>query len=245
VKRAIDIERLLTWAYREELVKRTTSSAEALWGRLGEWQSLGVAYDLDRSVPQRYDLGVPDPDAELIEREAGQLKDAHVDWEREGWARLGSVAALIHPVTKQNAPAATRRAMASWSNRRGVKVRVEVEPPRQVLLVRSQRTAALVIMHANIGTRPNWVNEQARPYPVPAERGTNPKIVGECRGRHRYVVGSYCPLRWEPSPIWIAEQRAEYLAWWRGLDTLALMLGDRLARFFPTRPAAPEMPWLR
>ena len=72
----------------------------------------------------------------------------------------------------------------------------------------------------------------------------NHKLVGECKGRNWYSTGSYCPLRWEPCPITIAEARADYLAWWRGLDQLARSLAGQLEKFHPLRPGTSEMPWL-
>ena len=88
-------------------------------------------------------------------------------------------------------------------------------------MVRSLRTSALVTMHAMMGTRPDWKSEHPHPLPVAATKGPGPKIFGECRRKNWYSDGSYCPLRWWPSPISIAEARADYIAWWRGLVQLA------------------------
>jgi hypothetical protein len=66
-----------------------------------------------------------------------------------------------------------------------------------------------------------------------------------CEGRNRYSWGSYCPLRWEPSPIDIALARAEYAAWHRGLATLADTLQldtsrkQNYAIFFVSHPSGP------
>jgi len=250
VKQPRDIEQLLRWAYRDELAKRVTSSAEGLWDRLADWRFLGTgAVDLGTHGPQRYDLGMPHPDAVTIEKAVGQLPDAVIDWDREAPSVLGDLLALADPRKKNNAPAASAVRMArcsttvGWRSRRGTQVRVELEPPRTVVLVRSLRTAALVTQHAHMGTRPDWMPELPRPRHVPAARGSGPAIVGECRGRNWYSTGSYCPLSYEPSPISIAEARADYLAWWRGLDALAQLLAYRLEKFLPLRPAAFEMPW--
>ena len=90
-------------------------------------------------------------------------------------------------------------------------------------MVRPFKTAALVTMHAKMGTRPDWHEATPRPYFVAPPKGTGPSIVGECRGRNLYTAGSHCPLRWSPSPITIAIARAEYAAWHRGLCTLAAL----------------------
>jgi len=170
------------------------------------------------------------------------LPDAEIDWQDEVLAILGDLVALVDPrprITTRE----FRKTNVSWNSRRGTKVQVELEPPRDVLLVRTLPTAALVIAHAKMGTRPDWVPEAPRPRMVPALKGNGPAIIGERRGRNWYSTGSCCPLVWEPSPIAIAQLRADYLAWWRGLRTLSHQLLFELERYNPLPPAAPEMPW--
>jgi len=41
LKRDVEIERLLNWAYRDELSKRMTSSAEGIWQHMGEYVQRG------------------------------------------------------------------------------------------------------------------------------------------------------------------------------------------------------------
>ena len=233
----------MTWAYRDELSKRVTSAAEAVWTKLEDWRGL-TPYDLGTSSPQRYDIGIPDPDAEVIERAVAQLPDAVIDWNREAYAILGNALALIDPCSLTPAQREEQSTQVRWRNRQGTLITAKLDGPRDVLLVRSLRTSALVTMHANAGTRPNWVTEQLRPQYVPAVKGPGPAIYGKCLGRHRYTPGSCCPLQWVPNPITVAEARADYLAWWRGLDQLAAILANQLEKFTPLAPAAPEMPWL-
>src|SRR5262249_45759542 len=157
---------------------------------------------------------------------------------------LGWMLALCDPTKKLNAPATPARATrASWHNRSGERVVVELDRPRDIILVRSLRSSALVTMHASMGTRPDWIDEPLKCYPTPATHGGGARIIGECIGRHRYIEGSYCPLRWEPSPLSIAEARADYIAWWRGLDELVWRLANKLTRFLATPPRAPRLPW--
>jgi hypothetical protein len=72
-RRALDIEALLVWAYRDELSKKYTSSAEAIWGRIG----IGPAHDSDQRTAtsaQRYPhFGTPHPDAIVIEDAVSNL----------------------------------------------------------------------------------------------------------------------------------------------------------------------------
>jgi hypothetical protein len=66
-------------------------------------------------------------------------------------------------------------------------------------------------------------------------------IIGECRGKNLYTIGSYCPLPWTPSPVSIIQARAGYLAWWRGLRMLSEVL--QLLNHDALPPSAPQAPW--
>lgn len=77
---------------------------------------------------------------------------------------------------------------------------------------------------------------------VPALKGPNAMIVGECRGRNLYSAGAYCPLKYEPSPLSIVSSRAEYVAWHNGLTRLAGNL--ELVKFTALPPRASATPWL-
>jgi len=248
MKEQVEIERLLRWAYRDELSKRTSSSAEGIWERIAE-NGMRGGVDRGQSAAQRYPhFGLPHPDAERIEKAVAVVPDLVIDWDAEAEPIMGDLIALADPrspgARKPRQPVglptsqSTRVTTARW---RSGRVTAVMDPPRDVILVQALRTAAIVVMHASMGTRPDWREVMPRPEPVPADRGPNVKIVGECRGKWLYTAGSYCPLTWAPSPIAIASARADYLAWWRGLARLALVL--RLDDFEPLPPTAPEMPW--
>ena len=189
-KISVEIEKMLRWAYQDELSKRYTSSAEGIWDGIAEIGWLG-GIDADRGTPQRYDFGEPDKDAERIEKAVGGLADIIFDWDASRDAVMGELAPLA--------------------------------ASRDMLLVRPFKTAALVTMHATMGTRPDWHSEPPRPCMVEPEKGpkNRGKVVGECRGKDHYTTGSYSPLRWEPSPLSIGIARLEYAAWHRGLCVLA------------------------
>jgi hypothetical protein len=209
-KLSVEIEKLLRWAYQDELSKRYTSSAEGIWDGIAEIGWLG-GIDADRGSPQRYDFGEPDKDAERIEKAVGGLADIIFDWDASRDAVMGELAPLA--------------------------------ASRDMLLVRPFKTAALVTMHAKMGTRPDWHSEPPRPCMVEPEKGpkNRGKVVGECRGKDHYTTGSYSPLRWEPSPLSIGIARLEYAAWHSGLCILVETL--ELARHAPLPPAAPAQPW--
>lgn len=246
----IDIELLLTWAYRDELSKRKLSSAEGIWDRIAEDGQRG-GIDPGHGAAQRYaHFGLPDTDAELIEKAVGALEDLVIDWEQSFDAIAPDLSGLIsvNDMAKRNEqPRATK---AGWgaAGAKAVKVffgetpRQHHDRPRDVLMLGGLRTSALVTMHAVRGTRPDRVEDSPEPHAVPAERGTNAKIMGECRGRNLYTEGAYCPLSWEPSPLSIVSSRAEYVAWHDGLTKLAETL--ILAKFTALPPKASRTPWL-
>jgi hypothetical protein len=216
VKKQVEIEKLLHWAYGDELIKRVTSSAEGIWDRLSQYGSLGgIDPDPGHGGAQRYPhFGLPHPDAEKIEIAVSTLPKTVIDWDVSFSAIMGDLSALF----------------------------VNVRKMRDVMMVGSVMTAALVTMHGKMKTRPDWRDDHPQPHWVAAERGRNrPKIVGECKGRDRYTIGSYSPLQWEPSPISIAQTRAEYWGWHRGLTILAetIELNEHIA----LPPSAPAQPW--
>lgn len=251
VKTEIDIETLLHWAYRDELSKRQTSAAEGIWDKiLQDGQRGGI--DPGHGSAQRYaHFGLPDPDAELIEKAVGALEDTVLDWKQSFDAIAAELSALIsvNDVTRRDIPsripksgwgdAGNRALKGFWG--KGAEQPIQ-DRPRDVLMVGGLRTSALVTMHAVKGTRPDWVSESPKPQPVPALNGPNAMIEGECRGRNLYSTGAYCPLRWAPSPLSIVSSRAEYVAWHAGLVRLVETL--RMAKFTPLPPKVSITPWL-
>lgn len=239
MKQKTEIERLLVWAYRDELPKRdATSSAEGIWDLIAGYGARGGVDIGGHGSAQRYaQLGVPHPDALEVERAVANLPDAVIDWEADAEPILGDLLALADP--RRCPPKPRRSTVVRWN---GARVH-QVPPPREVLLVRSLRTSALVIQHARMGTRPDWQEGPPRPVPVLAATGGQPAVMGVCKGRNRYTIGSFCPLRYEPSPLSIAAQRADYVAWWRGLNALVGLLASPLVDHVATEAVAPELPW--
>lgn len=240
-KRQIEVEKLLQWAYRDELSKRATSSAEGIWDQIEEYGRGGINPDPGHGAAQRYShFGLPHPDAEAIERAVSGLEDGQIDWASESEAIMGHLLGIADTRPLSVRPVQPRQTVVGWwEGSRWYKS--GAGKPRDVMMVRTLKVSALVTMHAKMGTRPDWYDEPPRPYQTRASRGSKPAIVGECWGKSAYSPGSHCPLTWDPSPISVAETRADYLAWWRGLALLAktLVLND----FEIGPPAAPEMPW--
>jgi hypothetical protein len=204
---------------------------------------------------QRYAyIGLPDPDALLIEKAVAGLEDLVIDWPQSFDAIAGDLSGLISVndmnqrhydprSPKASWGAAGDKALTAWFGPSGAKpFSTSRDRPRDVLMVAGLPTAVLVTTHAVKGTRPHWFEESPTPSPTPALKGTNAMIVGECRGRNLYTNGAYCPLQWSPSPMEIISSRADYVGWHCGLTTLARTV--RLEKFTLLPPKAPQTPWL-
>lgn len=248
----VEIEALLIWAFRDELSKRQLSAAEGLWDHIHDDGQAGTGVDHGQSSAQRYAfIGLPDPDAILIEKAVGNLEDMAIDWRKSFDAIAADLAGLVSVgdltgrklrprLPKGGYGAAGRKALKAWFGAGGVepeRARHRAEPSIGAL-----RTAALVTMHAVRGSRPDWIEESPRALAVPALKGTNAMIHGTCHGRNIYSPGSCCPLEWSPAPMSILWSRAEYVAWHHGLTVLAGSL--QLEKFKATPPKALRTPWL-
>lgn len=268
--RKVDIEQLLSWAFLDELPKRQISSADGIWERMAAYGSLGgINPDTSRFAgggAQRYaQFGLPHPDAEEIERAVTALGSAAVDWTahyetiaaelaalidingahgrrsryRAGAADSGFVFSQLHEHTHFGEFTYVSRADSGF--KRGLRVKNVAGGPRDVIAVNSVNVAALVHAHALKRTRPFWQHDA--PMPLPAEhKGRGVALIGECRGKNLYTDGSYCPLRWSPSPLQIVLDRADYLLWHQALTTLSETLA--LSAHQATKPAAPAAPWI-
>jgi hypothetical protein len=262
LKKKVEIEKLLQWAYLDELPKRQISSAEGVWDAVREYGQRG-GIDVGHGAAQRYPhFGLPHRDAEEIERQVAQLGSLTVDWDSDfdliAWdlAGLVSINELAAPRRPRFADGGSGRdakqldkaSLADFTYvsegkfMRGVRASPIRDDARDVIAVNSINVAALVHLHAIRRTRPFFSSDQVWPAKIPAERGGAAKIVGECRGKNVYTMGSYCPLQWSPSPIRVLFDRAEYLIWWYALTTLAKRL--ELSEHQALKPAANPAPWI-
>jgi hypothetical protein len=245
-KTQIEIERLLLWAFRDELSKRHVSAAEGVWEKIRDYgQRGGVDADPGHGAAQRYaHFGLPHPDAERIERTIGQIQDVVVDWAASLDVLAGPMAGLvsINDFSRRPHGEPAKRTVAGWTDPKTGKWQKKVNQPRDVLLLGTFRAKALVTMHASGGTRPDWSDREPMPHRVQAAKGKNAKIVGECEGRNRYSLGAYCPIEWLPSPVSIIMGRAEYAVWWDAMNWLVANLD--LADYVALPPRAPPTPWI-
>lgn len=255
VKRQVEIGALLAWCYREELPKRTISSAEGIWRDL----DIGTGgMGGDHGCAQRYPHhGLPHDDALRIEDAVSELPPWMCDWSESLDAIMGDLAGLLTVNDLQREQMERGRiTQSSWPSKTYSKTQRRAQAtnrPRDVIFVGSIDMAALVVSHARQGTRPRWYPGGLTCRKTPARNNANlPMVIGECRAKDVYTAGSCCPLIWGiPGDKWgdvlvtpfsIATARADYLAWWRGLAMLAesLVLAEHVA----LPPAAPQLPWL-
>lgn len=142
-KKSVEIEKLLQWAYLNELPKRTLSSAEGIWDRLAQYGSLGgVNPDPGGSGnAQRYaQFGLPHRDAELIEVAVGRLGRAPFDWNRDFDRVADELSALVtvNDVRRglRTPPKDQFRAIIGAGDYgRGTSSRVRRHAPRDVLMM--------------------------------------------------------------------------------------------------------------
>jgi hypothetical protein len=239
IKKQVEIEKLLQWAYLDELPKRQISSAEGIWDGIAEWGQRG-GIDVGQGAAQRYPhFGLPHPDAEAIEVAVGAL--GLVGIENGFDVIVGELASLVS-INDLKPRRAIR--VEGHTTKAGYYDEDTAPPafaPRDVILVRSINAAALVTMHAVMRTRPDWTSAEPRPHAIPAAHGRGVKIVGRCRAKNLYTEGSYCPLRWLPSPIDVVLGRADYHVWHQSLVRLSQTLV--LAAHEALPPAASAAPW--
>lgn len=249
IKTEIDVELALRWAWRDELSKRTTSAAEAIWDRIDDFgRHGGVDVDGGGGV-QRYDFGEPDPDALALEQAVADLQPVVIDWGQSLGPIAGPLAGLVSVNDfKRQEPRQPKagwgkagdRALHGWFGPGGV--RPARDKPRDMLMVGTFNPKVLVTVHAMAASRPDWRDDDPTPGRVLSTNGKDARVEGECRGRNLYTAGSYCPLEWDPSPVSIIQARADYVVWWEALDKLAATV--ELARFKLLPPRAAVAPWL-
>jgi hypothetical protein len=246
----IDVEKLLVWSYVEELSKRQTSAAEGIWDRIEDYGNHG-GIDKGHGAAQRYShFGLPDPDAEAVEIAVASLGEVEIDWNLSLDVIAGELSGLVSVNDMERRPDASRSTNVAWGER-GTKAlkaffgedgaRPAHDRPRDVLMLNTVNLSALVTRHAVKGTRPDYWDEQPVVQRTPARNGGGVALIGECKGKNIYSTGSYCPLKWSPSPLSIITSRAEYALWHHGLVALSNML--ELKKYVVLPPKAPAAPW--
>ncbi len=241
MKAAIDIEKLVQWAIREELPKGRPVSADigfAIGRRPIRPGSIARSFGRTPTADiwsMGYVSGEPCADARRVADAIGSLDtEVRLSSRSEALRLFGEFGSI--------AGDAVAAIMSSTFN-----------------------PQAIVVNNAAQGKRPNWRFDAPSPYQrfVPTHGRPRPLVYGidsagdlielkRNEGRARKRDGEYTlalspqsPLEWcDPSPLAIAEARAEYVAWYCAINTLALRLASKLDAFEPLRSAAAPTPWL-
>jgi hypothetical protein len=213
IRRSLDIEALLVWAYRDELAKRYISSAEGNWDKIRR-VGLGIISTKATTAAQRYPhFGVPHPDALTIEDAVNKLRPVDIDWSARGRFILGDLFGMLDIAQAASLVRWNTSAWVTSHAHAGTRPAWDLGPMRCYPIIERRG------------------------------RGNGVKIVGECRGKNKYTSGTYCPLHWEPSPFEIAEVRGKYFAWYFGLVELAKILRGALLEHEALMPRASADPW--
>jgi hypothetical protein len=246
MKKPIDIEKLLQWTVRDEIPKGLPVSAEigVAITRRGRPRMFSVAANfVERGSVDSFGFvpGSPHADALIV-------SDAIRDLETS--ARFNEASEVL-PL------------FGEWRGIAGDAVTAimsAVFDPRSI-----------VISKAAQSSRPKWHFECPTPYRMmipfrdaagahrdrPLVHGTDADgdiiYLQPRRGRAAMRDGVYdftmsprSPLQWgkDPSMISVGHARAEYVAWYGALITLAKALKGKLAEYEPTAPALMPMPWI-
>jgi len=242
MKRKVNVEWLVRWAVREELPKgRPVSTPPAHLLHQARTRDLAAALSPGRraQVDQfGFVPGAPHEDALRVKDALAALPHhAHFDDRQEVAGLLGHLAAI----------ASLDAVLAMRFNPRG-----------------------LVLSHAAMGTRPSWEFSQPTPrsvqvpfYDARGARRERPLVRGvdaagnvvdlvpnDNRGRKAMTQGVYDLAMWprsvlawgEPSPVEIAEHRAQYLAYFDALEMVRGALS--LAEFDVVAAPLARRPWI-
>lgn len=231
IKRKLDTEKLLHWAFRDELPKgygRDPNSL-SLISPMFRLADLGTRVDDWSSEPgfPRAMGEAPHPDALKVEAAAGRLQD--LSFAGDAWPALRP---KVMGDLDAYAPA-DHPALASMKF----------------------QVAAIVMLHARMGTRPRWdigtpvltrVNgKNGKPRVQYLDEASGELIDGLTSGR-RYGPMARCPLQLDPPGPEIAAARAEYLVWRHGVQQVKETLESwGMQEHEALHPAAPVLPWVR
>jgi hypothetical protein len=239
IRRKLDIELLLSWAYRDELPKQEL--AASAWDSIDHYcQNGGQSIDEDpwqaHLRSQRYAfIGKPHNDALYLDWFVNTLADQTIGWPSAKRSLLHHLEPYLTPATES----AIRK--------------IRVQP------------AGLVRAHARMGTRPMWdlyyrfdpvLLKNKKPLVQYVDR--HGRITDCHSGQRDYLRGGRCPLMLAISSrsgecgrlgdplLTIVGARFEYLAWHTALRELVerVKASGGLADHEPIAPRAEQLPWI-
>jgi hypothetical protein len=243
--KSMDIELLLQWAVNDELPKGNHVE-NSVWRSIDKYMPHNAPVDKFNAERARvaavararinqlsciYVPGEPHPDAVLIGKAVKSLNyHAGIDDEKSILALLGTLANIDRRDPQGRLPCVT--------------VAMAVTP----------NVAGLLMTCAILKRRPFLSPTPPKPMPVRRTNGRPLALREDVDGnlieatvqhwRNDYVGSPRCPLEWgNPTIEDVAEERAEYAIWRRGLALLAKQLTRELANHIALPPAAEINPW--
>jgi hypothetical protein len=240
-KKVMDVEDVLSWAYRDELPKKHSSDGGTGYPTMSTISPMfriaafgGPIDNWSREPGFPAAVGDPHPDALLIEAAVARLERFHNH-------RFSGPLGLADDLEgfSVDEQAAVRHALPGMIGLVMVHAKLRNRPPWE-----TQPTPRPVLAdnHAPVVLRMESVQVEDRMGTRSEERPVRCKAV---RGGKVpfYPQGAYSPLKWEPGPAAIVRERAEYAVWWAALDALAADLSGQLSTISVIAPSAPRRPW--
>ncbi|WP_323011105.1 hypothetical protein [Paracoccus sp. (in: a-proteobacteria)] len=258
----IDIEKLLRWAYRDELPKAVVERSSFLpaairpgWAgmaRYGEY----LAVVQDEGIANRYGLvplegqadAEPHPDAVLVHVAVERLAECHFSLP-EGWdplADMGGVAAF-----GPEGWAAMARALGTLATENAAG-ELDLRRPPQRLVIRQAILGGSPVWEAEVPER-RVVSEYGRAKwfrraRLEADGLSGPtsfmvEVDGFDYKRRRPAVDAYQKYELVPDLAPVIASRAEHEIWHAAMSLLADDLSGRLSAHTVLPPAHPSRPW--
>jgi hypothetical protein len=217
-KTQIDIEQLLDWAYRVQRVDRQIAAFSPRGpsispsASVAQLLTLGTRVDTSGFAARALSVRLPD-DASIVHDAVLSLGDMWLEW-----SELDQVEIWDKERLEREHQVIENRSGAWW------RYPVYWAAPVTTLPVRVEQacTAALIIIHARAGTRPECYDDWSAPDAGKAPR----KALGECVSIDE-----------------VMHARAVYLVWREALAFLAAELDGALQEFEVVGPDAPAEPW--
>jgi hypothetical protein len=235
VKRQIDIEKLLIWAYREELAKRSFIETLGIGNSFGDTSQLGTR--IGGGAPQWY--------AELI---GGGIHDDALTAELavndlKGWKLV-----LPDPtILLADMPGMMGEADAALS---GYRLQLDGLIARMAQLASSppwlfDKPERRIVRDPRSGAPLWFAKKKARCRSGDDRWFEEREVDGYDRTAQRPMTGAYRKYTWDPEPGVIVDPRYDWLAWAFGLKRIAESIAPHLKAFELIMPGEVTLPWAR
>ncbi len=219
MKKEVPIDKLLQWAYGDELLKNPNLLEPGTLASIyGPMLKFGQYYcRIDQASggdwPWMPEIaGPPHVDALKLDAAVAGLKSYEIPWPESKEYIMGALAPMTpddDSRLKYNAP--------------GVK--------------------GMIITCATLKHTPQWGPEIPKPNGITAGRNNVMVVPPKGSGERIYKDGAHCPLIYEPKHAEVARERIEYAAWHGAIRKIADDLADNLTAHRPISPMAAERPW--